>query len=121
MRAKYICQTASGQTYSVLGDTTESCDDIIGRCEQENDVEIADVVDEQFLDPNASMEDVLSEIAETEDQEELELEEEEVLESPSFNGMVNDVVEETQMQACNEEVFIMEVPDGLPASEVSFE
>lgn len=119
MLAKYSCKGIDGKVYTVDGDTTESCDDIIGRCEQLNDVEVVDVIDEQFLDPNATMDEALEEIADAGPEVDQEL-----LDEVDDGGIVEeyDVAEPIMMQAeVVMEVFIIEVPAGVEQDTVSFE
>lgn len=114
MLAKYSCLGIDGKTYYVEADTTESCDDIIGRCEQVNDVEIRDVVDEQFLDPTASLDDVLDEILDAGPSEGLDEEaEDDIVKEEDL-----EVIEVTVMRA---EVFIIEAPVGIVQDDISFE
>ncbi len=103
MLATYSCKAIDGNIYTIQGDTMESCDDIIGRCEQVHDIEIIDVIDEQPLDPNASIEDVLSEIAEKDSYLES-------LDSPEEDDKVEE--EEELDLVVVREVYIIEVPTG---------
>lgn len=113
MKAKYTFQTQAGKLVTTVGDTQSSCDELIGQAEQEHDVEILDIVNEEFLDPTATIEDAMAEAAGEEvdeyvpDMMEAQEEEEDV--QPSY-----DMIEE--------EPIIMDVPDdAAPATEMTFE